>query len=91
MIGDTIEPRTDRARNIGREMDLHAGHLRLGALRFGGAVEKKLDFSVGSQERDAVAFENAKIRGVAQIVALPGVTVEHEVLDAGLLHGRGEA
>ncbi len=65
----------------------HSGRLRLGALGFRGAVEKQLDRAVGRHQRDAVAFEDAEIGAIAQIVALPGIAVEHEVLDAGLGHG----
>src|SRR5580692_8255569 len=38
-----------------------------------------------------MAFENAEIGAVAQIVALPGIAVEHHVADAGLAHGGHEA
>ena len=62
-----------------------------GALGIGGAVEKKLDTAVRGNQRHAVAFENAEIGAVAQIVALPGIAVEHHVADAGLAHGGHEA
>ena len=57
----------------------------LGALGVGGAVEEQLDRAVGRDHRDAVAFEDAEIRDVAQVVALPGVAVDHHLVDAGRL------
>src|ERR1700730_15510792 len=38
-----------------------------------------------------MAFENAEIGAVTQIVALPGIAVEHHMADAGLAHGGHEA
>jgi hypothetical protein len=87
MVSQELKPRADGARDIGAEMDLDAGRLRLGALGFDRAVEKKLGRAVGRDQRDAMALENAEIGAVAQIVALPGIAVEHHRLDAGLSHG----
>ena len=88
MIGDAIKPRADGAGDIGGKMDFCARHLGLGALGFGCAVEKELGRAVGRYDRDAVAFEDAEIGGIAQIVALPGIAVEHHLGDAGLSHRR---
>ena len=71
-------------------MHAHARRFQLGALGLGGAVEKKLGRAVGGDERNAVAFENAEIGAVAQVIALPGIAVEQQMLDAGLAHRRRE-
>ena len=51
----------------------------------------ELDGPVGRQDRDAVAFEDAEVGRVAQVVALPGIAVEHHLVDAGLRHSGDEA
>ena len=66
-----------------------ARRLRLGALGVAGAVEKQLGRAVGFHHRDAVAFEDAEVGDVAQVVALPGIAVGHQFRDAGLRH-RGQ-
>ena len=88
----TRSSRAPTARAIsGARWTCTPGTSSLGALGFGGAVEKKFDLAVGRDQRDAVAFEDAEIGAVAQVVALPGVAVEHDVVDAGLAHGGHEA
>ena len=87
MIGHPLEPRARGAGDVGGEMDGYPRCLRLGALGFGCAVEKKLGGAVGRHHHDAVAFQDAEIGGIAQIIALPGIAVEHHVLDARLRHG----
>ena len=72
-------------------MHRHPRRFDLGALGVGGAVEKQFDLAVGRDQRDAVAFENAEIGAVAQVIALPGIAVEHHVADAGLAHGGRKA
>ena len=58
-------------------MHAHARHFQLGALGVGRAIEIKFDRAVGRMQRDAVAFENAEIGAVAQVIALPGIAVKH--------------
>ena len=89
-IGDAIEACAHRARNIGRKMDAHGRRFDLRALGLGSAIEIKLGCAVGRDQRDAVAFENAEIGAIAQVIALPGIAVKHEVIDAGLPHRRSE-
>ncbi len=91
MIGDAFEPRADRARDIGRESDRDVRHLCLGALGLDRAVEKQLDLAVGRDDRDAVPFEDAEVRRVAQVIALPRIAVEHHLGDTGLRHGGEQA
>ena len=38
-----------------------------------------------------MAFKNAEIGAVAQIIALPGIAVEQHMIEAGLAHRRSEA
>ena len=87
MVGHAIEPRADRAGDVGREAEVDARRLRLGALGVARAVEKKLGRAVGLHHGDAVAFEDAEVGDVAQIIALPGIAVDHQLVDAGLRHG----
>src|SRR5262249_61047065 len=56
-------------------------------LASGRVVEEKLEGPAGCHECDAVALEDAEIGRIAQVVALPGIAVEHDVLDAGIRHG----
>ena len=87
-IGNAIEPRSDRLRDIRGEMHGHARRFDLGTLGLCGAVEKQLDLACRRHQRDAVAFENAEVGAVAQVIALPGIAVKHHLRDAGLAHGR---
>ena len=89
VIGDAIEPRPDRAGDVAGEPHRDAGCFHLGALGIGRAVEEQLGRAVRRDHRDAVAFQDAEIRDVAQVVALPGIAVHHDLVDAGRLH-RGE-
>ena len=87
MVDHPLEPRANGAGDVGCEMDFYSRRLRLGTLGFGGAVEEKLGRAVGRHQRDAVTLEDAEIGGIAQVIALPGVAIEHHVLDAGIRHG----
>src|SRR6185437_674478 len=69
------------------QADRNAGRFELGALGLGRAVEEQLDRAVGQDEADTVAFEDREIRGIAQIVALPGIAIDDQRLDPALRHG----
>ena len=86
-IGGAIEPGGDRAGDIGGEIDFILWRLAFGAFGFGGAVEEKLDRAVGRHDHDPVTLEDAEIGGIAQVIALPGVAVENDVLDPCIRHG----
>ena len=90
-IGDAVEPRADGARDVRREVHLHLRYLDLGTLGLDDAIEEQFDVAVDGDQRDAVTFEDAEIGDVAQVIALPGIAVEHHVADAGLAHGGHEA
>src|SRR5262249_25973346 len=87
MIGPPIEPRTDSACDVGCKMDFYSRRLRFGTLGFGRTVEGKLGGARGGDHRDAVPIEDTEIGGIAQVVALPGIAVEQDALDASLRHG----
>ena len=69
-------------------MHMHGRCFQFRALSLGSAVEIKLGGAICRNERDAVAFENAEIGAVAQVIALPGIAVKQEVIDAGVAHRR---
>ncbi len=47
--------------------------------------------AVAAHDRERLAFQDAEVGGVAQIIALPGVAVDQEHVEPGLLHRVGEA
>ena len=69
------KPRGDRAADVPVGAHHRARHFCLGALGFGRAVEMELRRAVGGHDRHTVPFQDAEVRGIAQIVALPGIAV----------------
>ena len=64
---------------------------RFGALGVGHAVEEQFGRAVGRHHRDAVAFQNAEVGDIAQIIALPGIAVGDDRIDPGRRHGIEQA
>src|SRR5438477_11291712 len=62
-----------------------------GAVDLERAVEIERDMAVGAHQRQRLALKNAVVGGVAQVVALPGVAVDQQHVDAALRHRRQQA
>src|SRR5262249_56870928 len=62
-----------------------------GALGASRIVKENLGRAVRGDHRDAVALKNAEVGCVAQVVALPAITVRHDLVDAGRRHGGEQA
>ncbi len=47
--------------------------------------------AIGVHHRHAMAFDRREIRDIAQIIALPGIAVDDQGFDAGVIHRRAQA
>ena len=54
-----------------------------GAVGLQRAVDVERDVAVAAHQRQRLAFEDAEVGGVAQVIALPGVAVDQQHVEAG--------
>ena len=76
--------------DVGDGDGVEAGAFDRGAFGLGGIVEIKRHLAVAPDDGNALALENAEVGGVAQVVVLPGIAVQHDRVEAGPLHGLGQ-
>ena len=63
--------------------DLDAGAIERGAVGLQRAVEIERDMAVAAHDRERLALQNAEVGGIAQVVALPGIAVDQQHVEAG--------
>ncbi len=90
-VAHPVERRIHLADQVRREDDLDAGTIERGAVGLQRAVDVERDMAVAAHDRQRLAFEDAEVGGVAEIIALPGVAVDQQRVEAGLLHRVGQA
>ncbi len=74
-----------RSDEIAREHDL-VGRLGTRPFSLGGIVEQQRDGAVAFEQRQSLPFDNAEIAAVAQVIGVPVVAVEEELVDRRDLH-----
>ncbi len=89
-IAEPAQMRRHRGRDLGRQMEREPRRLAFGALDLGRAVEEELHLAVAGHDGDAVSLQNAEIRRIAQVIALPGIAVDDERVDPRLRHRLGD-
>ena len=90
LIAQPVQCAIHLSDEIARVDHLDAGTIQLRAVDLERTVEIERDVTVIAHERQRLAFEDAEVGGVAQIVALPGIAVDEQRVEAGVRHGRDE-
>ena len=62
------------------------GTIQFGTVNLERAVEVEGDMAVIANECQRLSFENTEVRGVTQIIALPGIAIDQQHIEAGFRH-----
>jgi hypothetical protein len=62
------------------------GAIQLGTVNLERAVEVEGDVAVGANECQRLSFDDTEVRGVTQIIALPGIAIDEQHIEAGFRH-----
>ena len=76
-VAQPVERLVDFVQQIGGVHDLDAVAFQRGTVGLDGTVDIECD-AILAHDRERLAFEDAEVGGVAQIVVLPGVAVEQQ-------------
>ena len=86
LIAQPVERAFDFGDEIGGMDHLDARTIQLRAVDLERAVEIERGVAIVAHQRQRLAFEDAEIGGVAQIVALPGIAVDQQRVEARFRH-----
>jgi hypothetical protein len=91
LVAEPVEHAVDLADQVGRVDHLEVGAIELRPVDLQGTVEIKRDLPVVAHQRERLAFQDAEIGRIAQVIVLPGIAVDHQQIEPGLRHGVDEA
>ena len=86
MIAQPVQYGIDLRDQIGCVDHFGGGAIQFSTVNLERAVEVESDMAVVANERQRLSFDYTEVRGVTQIIALPGIAIDEQHIEAGFRH-----